>query len=767
MEKHKIGFQQGLLISITLIVAIGLTPFAIYRIIQESWLIALLDLSLVTIALFIAFYIRKTGNVDRGGEILAYSTITGISLSMYVNGAQHAFWYFPLIVAMFLAFKLRKALFMTSLLATSILALLIEQMEFIEFSTLFFTLILTALFSLLFARKMLSQQQRIIASNQITSLRNKTLETIVSEVDLKHVLTSINRSVEAEFPEMLCSILLLDESGKHLQIGAAESLPNSYNQAIHGIEIGKGVGSCGTAAYTGKRVVAEDIQTHEYWQPYKDLAKEANLGSCWSEPIKDAEGKVLGTFAIYHKDRCTPNQRDFELISQFAHLASISITRERANTIIWHQAHFDQLTGLPNRNMMIEHLLQSIKQARRGNQKVALAFLDLDNFKDINDTLGHSAGDDLLKLVAQRISKAVRDVDLISRIGGDEFVIVFGQIHEPTVLNPVIGRLIDDIAKPYLLKEGTVHTSASIGITLFPDDSEAVESLLKNADQAMYQAKNSGRNCFRFFDTEMRAKADYRAQLIQDLRTALSDNQIMVNYQPIKCLSSNKIMKAEALMRWKHPEKGFISPVEFIPLAEETGLIIELSNYLFERVLDDLSQLQKLFGEEFKLSVNTSPLQYKANTGNINHWLTLVDESEILPSSLVFEITENLLMESKIDITENLIRVRSANINLSIDDFGTGYSSFSYLREYATDYVKIDRSFVQKMTANTSDAALCEAIIVMAKKLNIAVVAEGIETNEQQQLLTKFGCHYGQGYYIAKPMPYDELLSYLDDNPKD
>lgn len=582
-------------------------------------------------------------------------------------------------------------------------------------------------------------QDRLAQTQKITRVRSAILEKVVNAESLHNVLFDIVDSIESEYPNKLCSILLLHE-GK-LRKGAAPSLPEFYNDAIDGLEIGQGVGSCGNTAATNSPTVVEDISTHPFWDGYQDLAAQAGLASCWSQPIRGANGNVIGTFAIYHSYKAVPTSEEVVLIEQFAHIASIAIERELASDLIWNQANFDTLTGLPNRNLMLDHLDLAIKTADRENDKVAVVFLDLDNFKDINDTLGHDVGDELLIECAKRIKQNLRANDTVSRLGGDEFVVILNHVNSLSSIDNVVQKLLDVIAEPYLIGVERVHTSGSLGVTLYPDDASSTKDLLKNADQAMYKAKGSGKNSYKYYTLDMHEAAVKRLSLLNDLRYAVKNNELFIEYQPITAFNCAKTIKAEALLRWQHPEKGRIPPDEFIPLAEESGLIIEISDWVFDEVCKNVKYWQALYCHELQISINTSPSQYFHQESNITDWLTKLFNENISARSILLELTENLLMEADEKVTKKLFQFRQAGVDIALDDFGTGYSSISYLKKFPTDYIKIDKSFVKTMTVVSNDKVLCEAIIVMAKKLGIKVVAEGVETQEQYDILKEMGCH--------------------------
>ncbi len=594
------------------------------------------------------------------------------------------------------------------------------------------------------------KQQELKESQKLTRLRSAILEKVVNSESLSFVLEDIVEAVEKEYSGQICSILLLE--GGRLKVGAAPSLPDFYNNLIDGVEIGVGQGSCGTAAYLNELVITDDLRTHTYWESWRSAAEEAKLGSCWSQPICGANGKVLGTFAIYQRESGVPTDDDIKRIKYFAHIVSIAIEREKADEIIWRQANFDGLTGLPNRHLMEDNLSHALRSADRLSTKVALMFLDLDHFKDINDTMGHGVGDSLLIESARRIESCVRENDSVARLGGDEFVIILNNLHDARDIERVTQDLLTVLSKPFTIEQELIHTSASIGITLYPDDAQDVTSLLKNADQAMYRVKAGGRNNYEYYTESMREAAVNRLNLLNDLRYATENGEFFIEYQPIITLETGRVQKAEALIRWQHPKRGLIRPDDFISIAEESGLIIEISNWVFRQVCDDINYLRKNYCNELQLSINTSASHYFSTAPSIMEWLDVLLNTHTPSNALVLEITESLLMDADKSVTQKLFQFRQAGVSIALDDFGTGFSSISYLKKFPTDYIKIDRSFVNSMTEVSNDKILCEAIIVMAKKLGIEVVAEGIETNEQLNILKNMGCEYGQGYYFSKPV---------------
>ena len=436
--------------------------------------------------------------------------------------------------------------------------------------------------------------------------------------------------------------------------------------------------------------------------------------------------------------------------------------KKQSEELLWKQTNFDMLTGLPNRRMFRDRLEQEIKKQQRNGLSMALLFIDLDNFKEINDALGHHVGDNLLIEAGRRISASLRKSDTVARLGGDEFTVVLTELVYIRNVETIAQSIIDKLAEPFLLGTEIVHTSASIGITLYPNDATDVEELFKNADQAMYAAKNQGRNRFSYFTHALQEAAQSRLRIVNDLHGALAANQFMVYFQPIVNLVSGEIYKGEALIRWQHPERGMISPAEFIPLAEETGLIVEIGDWVFRESARWARKWNNLSAKGFQISVNVSPIQFQTKGYTQEEsWLAYLNELGLSGNNIAIEITEGLLLNPNSHIAGKLLQYRNAGIQMAIDDFGTGYSSLAYLKKFDIDYLKIDQSFVRNLTTDANDRALSEAIILMAHKLGLKVIAEGVETEEQKAFLTAAGCDYAQGYLFSRPIPPEKFEEFL------
>ena len=434
------------------------------------------------------------------------------------------------------------------------------------------------------------------------------------------------------------------------------------------------------------------------------------------------------------------------------------ITEKKENEeLIWRQANYDALCDLPNRRMVHDRLEQEIKKSHREKLPLALFFIDLDRFKEVNDVLGHAQGDLLLKEATARMVSCVRETDTVGRMGGDEFTIILGELDDIGIVESVASNILSKLAMPFQLGSEMAYISGSIGIAIYPDDALDSITLLKYADQAMYAAKHAGRNRFHYYTPTMQEAAQFRMRLVNDLHMALKGNQFRVHYQPIVELATGSIHKAEALLRWQHPVHGLLGPTEFISIAEETGIIIDMGDWVFREAAAQAARLRATHHQDFQISINMSPIQFRNNADNHFTWFTYLNELGLSGSGVVVEITESLLMEASDAITGQLLVFRDKGMQVALDDFGTGYSSLSYLKKFDIDYIKIDQSFVRNLSAGSNDLALCEAMIMMAHKLGLKVIAEGVETPEQRDLLAAIKCDYAQGYLFSRPLPADKF----------
>jgi diguanylate cyclase (GGDEF)-like protein/PAS domain S-box-containing protein len=436
-----------------------------------------------------------------------------------------------------------------------------------------------------------------------------------------------------------------------------------------------------------------------------------------------------------------------------------------------HLAHHDQLTALPNRLFLAAHLPGAIEETRRSGQMLAILFLDLDRFKHINDSRGHETGDALLKTVAQRIRSTVRSVDVVVRMGGDEFIVILKEVANTAQVNEAAERIIEALSRPVVINGRSIVTTVSIGVSLYPRDGADMEELLRHSDTAMYQAKERGRNNWQVFSPVMGRRLKARVAIESHLRAALQLSQLDVHYQPIVDIESQRVVALESLVRWKHPEYGFVSPTRFIGVAEESGLIVPIGEFVLQRVLEDARRWLDSGFTMVPIAINVSAIQLQ-RYDFADLILKMTSAKGLRPTILQIELTESAIFETLEGRNgepnkDSVADLRKLGIDISIDDFGTGYSSLSYLKRWRFDYLKIDRTFVRDLGTDMSDLAIVGAIIAMARHLNIRVIAEGIEGWQQLEKLRELGCTLAQGHLFAKPAPAHKCERYLTGRPID
>ncbi|WDE09813.1 EAL domain-containing protein [Thalassomonas haliotis] len=432
--------------------------------------------------------------------------------------------------------------------------------------------------------------------------------------------------------------------------------------------------------------------------------------------------------------------------------------RKLAEEKIQHQAHYDTLTRLPNRFLALERLTHTLNEAQRSGHQVAVLFIDLDDFKKINDSLGHEVGDKVLVEAAGRLQGVIRQVDIVGRLGGDEFIILLGGLSGGVDAKPIVEKVLQQFHRAFYIDGRELILTATAGIAVYPEDGRDSSILLRNADMAMYQAKGLGRNTYSYFNEEMNRDVSRRLELEQEIRGALQRKEFEVVYQVQVNVSSGQITGAEALLRWFNPKLGQVSPVEFIPIAEQTGLIVGIGEFVLTQALSVLANWQQQHECALKMSVNLSPRQFR-DTQLVDNIHQALIQAGVAANCLELEITEGVLMSGHSYIKKALSALSGLGIHLSMDDFGTGYSSLNYLRHYPFDVLKIDRSFVQGITTESTDRELVNAAIAMAHSLNLTVVAEGVETPAQLQLLKSLNCDFAQGYLLGKPCRSTRLLA--------
>ncbi|MDP2802542.1 MAG: EAL domain-containing protein [Phreatobacter sp.] len=612
-------------------------------------------------------------------------------------------------------------------------------------------------------RNAVSVISNITETRQTQVLQQRILESVARDDDLEVVANLICREVETIAPGVICSVLRVDDQ-KALRPLASPSLPAFYSEALDGLPIGPSVGSCGTAAWRGEPVLVEDIETDPLWAPYKELPLPLGLKACWSSPLKLKDGRVAGTFAFYYSEKRGPSAWHERLVEACVHLCVLAIERHEAKAHIARLAYFDTLTGLPNRSQLAQAIDERIAKAQvEPSPGMALLFLDVDGFKDVNDSLGHSAGDALLVEIGQRLRSQVRPGDMVSRLGGDEFVIVLGDCaSERAAL--VAERVAKALAMPADIDGVALSASVSIGISLYPSDSLDREELLKHADTAMYEAKNAGRGAFRFYSPGMNDQIHERLVMGNALKESLRAGHLQLHYQPQILGGNGKLHGVEALARWNHPVFGQVPPSRFIALAEECGLIEAIGEWALCEACRQLAEWRAQGLAIPTVSVNLSPLHFRNP-----HLPALVaaalEASGLSAEALTLEITEGVMMDKCAATIATVEAVAGLGVRLSLDDFGTGYSSLSSVSRLPIAEIKLDQSFVRDLQTDKNARAVASAVIRIGQSLGLTVVAEGVETEPQRRFLQGLNCQAMQGYLFSPALAPAALVAWL--TPRD
>jgi diguanylate cyclase (GGDEF)-like protein/PAS domain S-box-containing protein len=720
---------------------------------------------------------------------------------------------------------------------------------------------------------------------QLLQLQRDVLEMIAIGRAGNEILDQLCLLSEAMVPDSVCSIMLFDDTRSHLDVRSAPSIPTEGIEALNGLQPGPYAGSCGTAVYTREPVFVENILTDLRWQGLLDIAERFNLRACWSIPIKAANDKVQGSFALTSFEARPPGQFHKRLLDTGSYLAGIVLERERqaqrlltagiafkhmreavmvtdaehhiiqANKAferitgysveevigqtprllnsgrqspdfyrnffrsleeqgewrgeiwnrrkngdvypqwlsvtavyddaerlstyvsvfaditdiknserkLWQLAHHDALSNLPNRLLLNARLDHAMQRAHRTSTKLALLFIDLDRFKNINDSMGHQVGDELLRDVSRRLQAAVHEDDTVARLGGDEFVVLLEDIPDANVSRRIANRIIERLSDPVTVRGKSLVVTASIGVSLYPEDGQDSETLLKNADAAMYQAKNLGRNRLAYYAPGLTHEIQQRLELEHELRDGISRKEFTLHYQPQFASSDGRLVAVEALLRWNHPQRGMVPPNEFIPIAEETGLIGELGCWVTETACHQAMQWRAEGSPMFTLAVNLSPYQLRGECTET--LMSILERTGFDAEWFEFEVTESLLIEEGGFALQQLTEMRERlGMKIAMDDFGTGHSSLGQLKCLPIGKLKIDRSFISDLPGDANDAAIVKAVILMAHTLGLEVVAEGVETREQHRFLCQSGCDHLQGFLYGKPMPAEEISRLLADN---
>ena len=586
------------------------------------------------------------------------------------------------------------------------------------------------------------------------------LEMIATGKPAAQIYDEIALMYEARHPGMRCSMLEL-HNGLLLH-GGAPSLPKAYCKAVHGLKSGPDVGSCGTSTYTGKRVLVENIETDPKWAKFKHVALPHGLRCCWSEPIKNSSGSVLGAFCMYYDYPALPNEAESSDLKSAARLAGIVMERDQAQKRIRELAFTDELTGLASRAHFYQTLETSLKQAERHTSQLGLLYIDLDDFKGVNDSLGHDAGDLLLQEIARRLQGVTREVDFVARLGGDEFCILINDVDDDYCAAHLAQRCLDRISKPIELLTRKFTPTCSIGIAHYPNNGQDLSTLTKAADTSLYAAKEQGKNRYAFYKPELTEKAEFRFRVEQYLREVVEKQQLSLVYQPQVEMSTGNIIGVEVLSRWYHPQLGQVAPTDFIASAERIGMIKPLTEWVLRTACHQVVEWKKAGLPAIRIAVNISPVHF-LDKDFVSLIKQILDETGMVPAELELEVTESVVQtdQQNLSIFQDL---KDLGVLLAIDDFGSGYSSFASLKHLTVDCLKIDKYFIDDMLIEHKSMTLVSTMIEMGHNLDYEIIAEGVETPEQNQMLQKLGCETAQGYLLSKPVCSDTIPKLLNSN---
>ena len=596
--------------------------------------------------------------------------------------------------------------------------------------------------------------------------QNQLLQLIGGSEDLHLVLQETCVFVEKNKPHWRCGIQLLDDEQRCFKRSVGENFPAFLQEQLVDMPVAHGSGVWSEAVLDAVPIWIANIQQAPSMQFVNRLEELAGFLGCGAWPIMGKSGQLLGVFTLFVDIEGPLSNDDLSLISITTDIASIAIEGKRSEDKVLRLAHYDELTGLPNRFLYNQHLAKSLAHAARNQGMLAVFFLDLDRFKNINDTFGHDEGDRVLRQVAERFSACLRETDTVARVGGDEFILLVDQFLSPRDLGDIADKLLVAAAMPFEIQGQEYQLSASIGIATFPEDGKDAQTLMKNADIAMYRAKNKGKDNYQFYAAEMNVHTVDRLAFEARMRKALERREFMVFYQPKVDVKTGFIVGAEALVRWQHPEKGLLLPGDFIAVAEEAGLINKIGMLVLDITCRDILQFKAVDQSFGRVAINLSGTQF-----NDAHLLedirSVVDFWRVPPSSVELEITEGMVMHNREQAILLMDGLKAAGFTLSIDDFGTGYSSLAYLKRFPVDSVKIDRSFIKDIPDDPNDTAIVLAIVAMAHTLGLKVIAEGVETSQQLQTLVESNCDQYQGFYFSKAVPAAAFLQLLDKQAKE
>ncbi|MCW8998399.1 MAG: EAL domain-containing protein, partial [Kangiellaceae bacterium] len=593
-------------------------------------------------------------------------------------------------------------------------------------------------------------------TNQLLKVQKDILEIAVTGNNYQKALDNLCCAAEGLLPDSVASIMIFEPKKNGLFVRAAPNLPEAAIEALNELVPGKKSGSCGTAVFTSQPQFVCQTLSDARWEGFQDFVQSFNVLACWSMPIKNSKGEAVGSFALSSFHERKPGEFHYLLLETAAQLASIVLRREIEEQKLQLAAHYDGLTGLANRTTLFVHLKHAIDRCNRHGTELAVLFIDLDNFKQINDSYGHEVGDQVLRHVAQVMSTTVRKNDSLARLGGDEFVLVIEDFEDTTELARVAEKLLNAVVS-FRERQYSVDISASIGISLYPADETNAEMLLQKADKAMYQAKTKGKNQAVFYRSALANLVSSRQQLEQELELALEENQIKAYLQPVVDLNTNKVIGAEILARWHHPHRGIVGPGEFLSEINKAGHMDKMTKQVLREAFN---QTMCFFSDEksfkkFTLSANIAPSQLAEGASQILS--QILQETGFPASQFEIEIEESFTTSLTPGMRKELEEISRLGVGVVVDNFGKGSTSLAGLRQIPVNKIKIDRSFVNEIVDKDETKTVASSIIALARSLGISVAATGVESKDQRLFLKQNKCNSAQGYRLGKPV---ELIDF-------
>lgn len=595
--------------------------------------------------------------------------------------------------------------------------------------------------------------------DQLLLSQKKILERVAVGGDCQEMLDELCLASELLVPESVCSVMVFDQSKQYLTVISGPRLPSAVVDRLNGTVPAMHSGSCARAVFQNAPVYASNTLEDECWSDVRQLALDFSINACWSHPVKNTEGEVVGSFAISSFEVRGPSYFQQQLLTESANITGIILERRDREKDLWDKAHQDKLTGLSNRPMFDMTLSHAIASAKRREAQLAVLFVDLDNFKVINDTYGHKAGDDVLREIAQRLKRCQRTSDTLARYGGDEFTLLLENIDDLNSVTQVAQRIVDECAIPIVTDDYSAGVSASVGISFFPNDALDLRELLSFADRAMYKAKSKGRNGFYFYEEGLTRVVEAKKRLSIELRSALKNNEFVLFYQPVFHTSGAMSRSLEALVRWHHPDRGLLTSGDFLPMVEEEGLMDELSEWVLRAACTQAKRWLDAGFSFDKMAINFS--LFSEQSGFYELVGRVLDETQLPPTYLELDIAESLLAGDSDELIDELEQLRQRGIAVALDNFGTGGVSLALLARLPIDLLKMDRDFVDNLTPDNDDHRLIKTIIAMASSLGLPVLAKRIETQSQREVLAREGCDLLQGYLFSAPLAANDIENLL------